>query len=260
MEAANPEWGLRSAQADHSAQNKFLPGWMDEAEKVSEGANTAGQDFRDRVGVFIPLQENLLTTTVNFHQPCHLYRVGVEPDEDEVEGYDNRGPACETNALGLRKTRGINSLPQDAHANQDTGLDDHMLGQGWAGDKGQRHSYGASGRVTKRTAPRRSVAAQAASGESGFIKIVPPTDNTKEPMEPTRKEISPGVVIYTTDYKNSSGNVVGKHYEVESNRAIEFTLDISGSRNMQVERRTTSSKFPHTAKCPFLRSPLRTAY
>jgi hypothetical protein len=50
----------------------------------------------------------------------------------------------------------------------------------------------------------------------------------------TQKELSPGISLYTTKYQNQQGKVVGMCYEVQSDTALEFTLSIDGSRNLQL--------------------------
>jgi len=211
-EAADAEWGMRDAQKVHRKQDQFLPGWMDEAEKVNNGAGSVDKEFRERVG--------------------------VEPDEDEYEGYDNRGPHYETNNLGLRST---GRLPENADANKDAGPGDGYLGQGWAGDKGERYEYGAR----ERTAPTDGAAASDGQGKPKFsatgggVQEVKPTrteaeKNFKEPTDPIKKELAPGVSLSTTKFVNMDGKPIGMLYEVETNREMEFTIDISGSTNMQV--------------------------
>ena len=172
--SADPSWGMRNAKAAHSQQNDFLPGWMDEAEKVNKGTSSVDAEFRERVG--------------------------VEPDEHEYEGYDNRGPAYESNALGLRST---GRLPQNAHANQDAGPDDGSLGQGWKGDTDkERYAYGAGQRVAAAAAPAAPQGTTTATTTGGFVEVTKPAlseaqKNFKQATEPVRKELSPGIFLVT---------------------------------------------------------------
>jgi hypothetical protein len=145
--------------------------------------------------------------------------VGVEGDAGvEHVGWDNKTD-YEANSLGLKKTGG-GYLPADAHANTvHKGLDDGRLGQG-AGMQGRDQSDQLHQQVMASTG----------------IKLSDRSGGAELRSTPTqRKQVAPGVALYTTKMEDSStGKVLGMRYEGEnsSKDSIEITVSIDGSRNL----------------------------
>jgi hypothetical protein len=146
--------------------------------------------------------------------------VGVEGDAGvEHVGWDNRTD-YQANALGLKKTGGFYALPADAHANAaHTGLDDGRLGQ----------ATGMTGRGQSDELHQQVMA-------STGIKLSDKSGRSELRSTPTqRKQVSPGVALYTTKMEDSgTDKVIGMRYEGEntSSDGIELTVSIEGSRNL----------------------------
>ena len=134
-------------------------------------------------------------------------------------------------------------LPENAHANAPSETDGGNLGQGWSGEDGERFAYGA-GKRTANSGPTTTPVDHAPAGfQTGQVqiqevkKVAPAVSNSiadATPATTTTKEMSPGISLYTTKYQNQQGKVVGMCYEVQSDTALEFTLSIDGSRNLQL--------------------------